>query len=355
MSKPLEDWDEDDVLALPSGESDGFERKGSKLLDLTLPGVQEGDVLNELAKQLSAFSNTGGGRIFYGVADNGTVDSGGVAMSVKGRQSTKEWLEDVIPTLTEFEIVGFNVYEIGPKPTNSKIAAGKVLCVVDVPDSDRAPHQSARDLKYYVRLGGKSHPARHRMIEDIRNRQKHPALELSGIKLEVVELPLFVPTREPPKFAGDFRIRFRINLKNIGRVMAKNTCLRLQSSTTLRWDNYDNGVVRRRGVHSVAVFWEFCDPVYPGMEIGFWVDAVGSGGFESARVDRPWGGPWYIEGRESSEIRLSWSLFADNAPVREGSTTVKDLGFERAAAEAVLKRPDASKISYAFPGITRSY
>ena len=106
MPNPIRNWTEDDVLALPAGENDSFERKGSRLLDLKLSGVKEDDVLNEFAKQLSAFSNTGGGQIIYGVANNGTVDGGGVALSVKGRQSTKEWLEDVIPKLTEFEIIG---------------------------------------------------------------------------------------------------------------------------------------------------------------------------------------------------------------------------------------------------------
>ena len=95
MPKPAKDWTEDDVLALPAGENDSLERKGSKLLDLTIPGVKEDEVLNELAKQLSAFSNAGGGQIIYGVADDCTVENGGIASSVKGRQSTKEWLEDV--------------------------------------------------------------------------------------------------------------------------------------------------------------------------------------------------------------------------------------------------------------------
>jgi predicted HTH transcriptional regulator len=130
MPNPVS-WTEDDVLALPAGENDSFERKGSRLLDLTLPGVKEGDVLNELAKQLSAFSNAAGGQIIYGVADNGAVDGGGVAPSVKG--STKEWLEDVIPKLTEFEIIGFNVYEIAPKPTKSAIGVGKAIFVMDIP------------------------------------------------------------------------------------------------------------------------------------------------------------------------------------------------------------------------------
>jgi Putative DNA-binding domain len=349
MSKSLETWNEDDVLALPLGENDTFERKGSKSLDLTLSGVKESEVLNELAKQLSAFSNTGGGRVVYGVANNGTVDNGGVAVSIKG--STKEWIEDVVPTLTEFEIVGFNVYEIPPNPTNSKIAPGKALYVVDVPDSDRAPHQSARDLKYYVRLGGKSRPARHRMIEDIRNRQKHPTVELKEIRLEIIDPSLFTLTEDPPKFAGNFRIRFYIHLKNSGRVMAKNTCLQLQSSTPFRWENYDNQAVRRRGTVPGPVFWELCDPVYPGMDIGFWVDAVVSGGFGSVRPDWPGGGPWCVEGKEISDIRLSWSLFADNAPSNEGNDTVEGLGFERAAWQAIDKLGNARQIRRVFPGI----
>jgi predicted HTH transcriptional regulator len=152
MPKPVSDWEEEDVLALPPGENDGFERKGAKLLDLTIPGVKDGLVLNELAKQLSAFANMGGGQIIYGVTDVGTISNGDIARVIRGRKSSKEWLEDVIPTLTEYEITGFNVYEIRPKPSCSSIAPDKSLYVVDVPDSDRAPHQSTRDHLYYVRL-----------------------------------------------------------------------------------------------------------------------------------------------------------------------------------------------------------
>src|ERR1700733_3760065 len=110
MPKPVGEWAEDDVLSLPKGENDTFERKGVHLLDLTLPNTSEGRVLDELAKQLSAFANTGGGQIIYGMTDAGTVENGGVTRSVKGHQSTKDWLEDIIPVLTDFEIVGFNVY-----------------------------------------------------------------------------------------------------------------------------------------------------------------------------------------------------------------------------------------------------
>lgn len=129
MPKPPGEWTEDDVLALPAGENDSFERKAAASLDLTLPRANQDEVLNELAKQLSAFANAGGGQIIYGVTDAGAVDNGGIPHSIKGRRSTKEWLEDVIPKLVEFELTGFNVYEIAGKSSGSALASGKSLFV----------------------------------------------------------------------------------------------------------------------------------------------------------------------------------------------------------------------------------
>jgi len=338
MSNTINNWSEDDVLALPAVENDSFERKGTRLLDLRLPGVREDDVLNELAKQLSAFSNTGGGQIIYGVANNGAVDSGGVALSVKGRQSTKEWLEDVIPKLTEFEIVGFNVYEIGPKLGASDIATGKALFVVDVPDSDRAPHQSKRDSKYYVRLGGKSSPATHRLIEDIRNRQKHPLLNISSIQLQITGLPVSLEeSSHRPTIDGEVQIAFHFSLENIGHVIARNACLRLEGSGSFRWRGYDNSTLRRRGQTSTIAraFWEFLDPIYPGMKIEFWVNAVMNACYVPQSGGTPFGGPWLIDRKNLADTQLSWWLFADNAPAKQGVATMEDLGFEKAAAIAV--------------------
>lgn len=295
-------WTEDDVLALPAGENDSFERKGSMSLDLKLPKVKEDEVLNELAKQLSAFANASGGQIIYGVANNGTVDAGGVALSVKGRHSTKEWLEDVIPKLTEFEIVGFNVYEIGPSAGSSKISGGKAIFVVDVPASDRAPHQSKRDLKYYIRLAGKSHPAPHRMIEDIRNRQKHPLLELASMQIRAINLPIKIPSPEqqflglPPSIDGEGDLFCNLSIENVGSVMARNTCLRLGGSGSIRWRDYDNSTIRARS-QSESAFWEFIDPIYPGMKISFWINGTVPVHYQSAECS--------LEGRPLRDLPLS--------------------------------------------------
>ena len=86
----------------------------------------------------------------YGLADDGSVDKGGVSQTMRGRQSTKDWLENVIPRLTDPEIVGVNVHPVLRKTEASQIDPGKALYVVDIPDSDRAPHQSVSDRLYYV-------------------------------------------------------------------------------------------------------------------------------------------------------------------------------------------------------------
>lgn len=63
-----ERWLEDDVLALPAEESDAFERKSGRLYD------DMNRFLDNLAKALFAFSNTGGGTLIIGVADDGMLD-----------------------------------------------------------------------------------------------------------------------------------------------------------------------------------------------------------------------------------------------------------------------------------------
>jgi hypothetical protein len=364
MAKPTADWNEDDILALPAGENDFFERKGARLLDLTIPKVREDDVRDELAKQLSAFADTGGGRIIYGVNDAGTVDNGGVARVLKGRQSTKEWLENVIPTLTDFEIVGCNVYEITPKPERSVIAPEKSLYVVDVPDSDRAPHQSTRDLRYYVRLGGKSQPASHRMIEDIRNRQKHPILKIASIQIRAVNLPIEIPSEEQqifgrlPSLDGDSQLYFDLSIENVGNMMARNTCLRLESNS-IRWGDHDPSTLRRRNKHdSAPAFWEFVDPIYPGMKISFWINAAVKVHYHVTRMypgqtppsgESPFSGEWFVHDSKLCDAKLQWWLFADNAPAKEGAITMESLGFEKAAGNAVNSHKNRFLIRQAYP------
>ncbi len=65
--KPTSEWDLNHILQLPPGEFDWLEMKGRKALDFSLSSVDENKVLDELSKQVSAFANSGGGVIVYGI------------------------------------------------------------------------------------------------------------------------------------------------------------------------------------------------------------------------------------------------------------------------------------------------
>jgi hypothetical protein len=335
-------WSEQNILALPVGENDSFERKGTRSLDLTITGVKEGDVLDELGKQLSAFANTGGGTLLYGLNNAGAVDQGGVSRIVKGRQSTREWLEDIIPVLTDPEVVGCNVHEIMPTDASSLIAADKSLFVVEVPNSDRAPHQSKRDFKYYVRLGGKSRPASHRLIEDIRNRQLHPELGIKSITLAIVSMPAF-NDGDPPTLASPVPIRLTALVRNRGRIMARNACLHLVPSISLGWGGWARDTIRRRG--EIPFHWEFVDPVYPAMELAVWIDLQ-----VSAEVNRRQGfGPvWALNGMPLDEAKIKFECFADNAPAIEETRTFEQMGFAAVARETLSYNPLGKKIFEAY-------
>jgi hypothetical protein len=315
--KPVSEWDEVFILSLPQ-EDNRLERKGAMKLDLSA-GANQDDVLAELAKQLSAFSNMGGGRIIYGLKDDGTVDNGGVSTQVKN--GTKEWLERRIPELTEFEITGFGVYEFGPKAADSQIRTGKAIYVVDVPDSDRAPHQSTKDQRYYVRLGSQSLPAPHKLIEDIRNRQRHPRVTLGQVSLELRSRE---PTEDRELYA--LVVTLTVSLVNEGALKSVDTFLSLNPDfghmDFLLDKEVASGVT---GVKPPLYMWQVQRPIPPRSQVSFRI------GFHLTvrYVFHPPSSlnQWYEDGGTRLEdVAIEWTIFADSAAPREGRVTMNDIG-----------------------------
>ena len=197
-----ERWTEAEVVALPPGEHDYFDRKSGKLL-------LKSDFRHDLAKALSAFANSGGGHLILGVSDDGKFD--GVEPS-KGNTPTREWLEQIIPQLLDNSLEDFRVHEIEPSSPSS-IPHGEVGIVVDVGDSILAPHQSRPSTTYFYRVGGHSKPAPHHYLEALRNRLVGPAL-----KAEVVNADLQNAYLLDGRIFVHARLRFKVT--NVGRVVA---------------------------------------------------------------------------------------------------------------------------------------
>jgi len=197
-------WDEAYLLSsLPAEEADWLEVKGSGVFDPSKNDVDRG----LLSKAICALANSGGGILVLGLrkGENGwIVDNGGISIEFR-KPSTREWLEDVIPTLADLPIHSFNVYAITGGQPSSQIQSRKAVFALEIRDSELAPHQ-ALDNKYYARVGGKSRPIGHRLVMDILGRRREPAMD---VKMHFAYMPT------PSMYA------LRIVTENVGRVYAK--------------------------------------------------------------------------------------------------------------------------------------
>jgi hypothetical protein len=166
-----ENWTEDQINELPSGEHDYFDRKSGNLFDAA---ADRNNLFDTLAKAASAFVNSGGGHLILGVSDAGNFE--GVPRLSSGRTTTRDWLEQKLPQLLDYRLSDFRVHVVVRSGT-SRIPEDRDVIVLDFGDSALAPHQSARDHTYYYRSGGRSLPAPHFYLELLRQRLTSPSLE----------------------------------------------------------------------------------------------------------------------------------------------------------------------------------
>jgi len=128
---------------------------------------------DEISKDISAFANSGGGTIVYGVSENGHVPTRIDSDLVPGGLIGKEWLENVIRSRIRPVIDGITIHEVELHRTRP----GHVAYVVDVPQSLRAPHQ-ASDLRYYKRHNFSCEPMHDYEVRDVLRRAEAPALSV---------------------------------------------------------------------------------------------------------------------------------------------------------------------------------
>lgn len=144
----------------------------------------------EISKDVSAFANSDGGIIIYGIKEFADPTKKHLPESIDPidrNKITKEWLEQVInsnisPRLDRLKII--------PIPIDSQKG---VVYVVIINKSNTA-HQ-ATDLRYYKRYNFESIPMYDFEVRDIMNRNKFPTIELSfEIEQDTFEnKPMFLP------------------------------------------------------------------------------------------------------------------------------------------------------------------
>ncbi len=166
------------------------------------------DARDAFAKDISAFANSDGGVIVYGVQE---IDHLPIALDqgVDDNEISREWIEAAILTGITPRIDDVRILPI-------VLAPGRSLYVIEVAKSFRGPHQ-ASDKRYYKRHNFKSVPMEDYEIADVRNRrQRHKPL----VSFET-------------GFYRDFITFF--DIANIGEVVAENVTF--EFSEQLPWPN----------------------------------------------------------------------------------------------------------------------
>ena len=124
----------------------------------------------EITKDVSAFANSDGGIIVYGVSEEDHRPKG--ISPIDGRIYTKEWLENVIqliqPRIDDLKIFPVRINELEQS-----------IYVVKIPRSGDAPHM-ARDKRYYKRFNFKSEPMEDYEVKDLYNRVFTPKIKIDG-------------------------------------------------------------------------------------------------------------------------------------------------------------------------------
>ncbi len=308
-------WSELQVREIDRDEHDYQEFKSTPYVE------NQGEVapgfVHRLSKQVSAFANGQGGRIFLGVDDAGQIDGGILRNLRKG--GFREWLEDVIPGSVDPRLQSFNVFEVLPDdPDESLIGPERAVYVIEIPPSQDAPHQ-AGDYRYYLRIAGKSRPMGHLHIEDVSRRTRTPRVTVSRV----------APFGEPEAILNDPRgpkvqLCFQCFVANEGRVLAQHAGGEFLVPRPLV-----NRLLRQRMEEDVGAelsqtpgmlhaFRYHHTPIFPGQEVVLlrcWV------GLHANNAD-------FVA---SGAATLGWKIYADDAPVRIGERPLNSYGVVRDA------------------------
>jgi len=182
MEEDSTKWVEKDLLELISGkieEHSALDYKRSDALNLEIESKNI-----DLSKDVSAFANSEGGAIIYGIPEKDHIPQpidGGLDPII----ITKERVEQTIQSRIHRIVSGLHINPVRLE----KSASGRVAYVITIPQTDTA-HQ-ADDKRYYMRFNFESVAMDDYEVRDVINRSKHPiiipSIKTSSINSNAIE------------------------------------------------------------------------------------------------------------------------------------------------------------------------
>ena len=201
---------------LPKDETADWEWKSAQLFE---PSKRE-DFDKKLSRALSAFANTGGGYYILGLEDS-TKEARKCPDKI-GRATTTSWLDQKIGELTSFPIQGVKIHRV---PFSGNLA--EAIYVLEIPDSDNAPHLSNTEHKYMWRLGGSTKPAPHFHVDNLFRR----------VTVAVISSKIGIHSVRGEDIDRGFaiRVQFSLTVANESRSIAKPCACRIVFPQDKAW------------------------------------------------------------------------------------------------------------------------
>src|SRR5690606_6095200 len=119
-------------------------------------------VKKEISKDISAFANSDGGIIFYGLDEKNHVASN--VSFIDGNIFTKEWIENIVLSTIQPRIDDLKII-----PIRFEDDILKSVYVVKIPKSNNSPHMNG-DKKYYRRFNFQSVPMEEYEVKNLYNK-----------------------------------------------------------------------------------------------------------------------------------------------------------------------------------------
>lgn len=198
------------------------------------------DLRSEISKDISAFANSTGGIIIYGIEEK---NSKGYRLSfIDGDKFTKEWLQQVISSNIQRRISGIQIF---PIRYNNNLK--ETIYVVKIPESIDSPHQ-ALDKKFYKRDNTECIPMHEYEIRNIYNRAIKTHLEIEKIEIKNPSISGSIERYSNVAYS------FYVNVRNIGNILEKYFKVEIMISKNLNPGITQTNEVTKREEDSTYVF-----------------------------------------------------------------------------------------------------
>ncbi|MCA9466872.1 MAG: ATP-binding protein [Nitrospira sp.] len=255
----------------------------------------------EIGKDVSAFANSEGGLIFYGIKCDFSDRTKPKAITGLAPENI-EIFDQIIHTNIHQPIKGIKWKCI---PNESP----KVLLVY-VPQSDESPHQNI-DNKYYIRLGGRSIPMPHYLVELHFGKRRRP-------KLTLQINPVQEPKIEDFEDGYSSAINFHVFIRNSGKGIARDNLavLKFPPEDYLKEINpLSGGLAEISELHSGQRTWQWQDSwvIHPGIRKRIWSF--------SAKISEK-----YLDGTGTIDLYpiLEWDIFSDEMSPQQGCVMIHE-------------------------------